>query len=252
MNIINGLLRSDPNLRIWCLTRIWKALGGGADPLAILFDLDGTLHDRRRGIIDFASNQFFRLGVEPHYHQKYVDRFVELDANGMVWKDEVYRSLSKEFDLVGKPSVEDLVSEYLNLYPRFSVEVSGAKRVLGFIRAHGAKVCILTNGRSDLQRAVIDALGFSDYLDAVVISEEVGVRKPQREIFELALDALGVKATDAVMIGDSIKSDVEGALSAGLHAIAFACSSVPEGTLLSHSLTDAVHAAFSKLGATAL
>lgn len=227
------------------------ALGRGAEPLAILFDLDGTLHDRVRGIVDFASNQCFRLGVEPRYHQKYVNRFVELDANGMVWKDEVYRVLSKEFDLVGKPSVEDLVSEYLDQYPKFSVEVSGTKQALESVKAQGMKVCILTNGRSDLQRAVINKLGFSEYLDAIVISEEVGVRKPQREIFELALSALGVAAIDAVMVGDSIESDVEGALSAGLHAIAFGCSSAPKEALLSCSLAEAVSAAFLKLRATA-
>jgi len=218
--------------------------------LAILFDLDGTLHDRARGLIDFASNQFSRLGVEPCYRQKYVSRFVDLDANGMVWKDEVYRVLSKEFELAGKPSVEELVGEYLDYYPKFSVEISGAKQALESVKAQGMKVCILTNGRSDLQRAVINQLGFSECLDAVVISEEVGFRKPQREIFELALSTLGVEPTEAVMIGDSVTSDVEGALSAGIHAIAFGCSSGPEGALFSCSLAEAVSTAFSKLGAT--
>ena len=67
---------------------------------AVIFDLDGTIHDRAQDIRAFANNQFNRLGAKPSLASKYNQRFVELDANGMVWKDKVYEVLSKEFALV--------------------------------------------------------------------------------------------------------------------------------------------------------
>ena len=48
---------------------------------------------------------------------------------------------------------------------------------------------------------------------------DIGVPKPDPRIFEFALDLLGVRAHEAVMVGDSLEADVKGALGAGLHAI---------------------------------
>jgi putative hydrolase of the HAD superfamily len=55
--------------------------------------------------------------------------------------------------------------------------------------------------------------------DAIVISEEVGVRKPDRRIFDLTLTRLGVEADDAVFVGDHPETDIRGAQEAGMRAI---------------------------------
>jgi putative hydrolase of the HAD superfamily len=208
---------------------------------AVIFDLDGTIHDRARGIQAFATNQFNRLGINPSAASKYTERFVELDANGMVWKDKVYEALSKEFDLVGQPSTESLVSEYLKLYPGFSVEVAGSTQIIESLRHSGIKVGILTNGPSKLQRSVISSLGFEELLDAVVISEEAGFRKPQTEIFSLILNELGVEANESVMVGDSLEADIEGALAAGVHPVAFRLASVPKGVPSCKTMTEVMN-----------
>ena len=78
---------------------------------------------------------------------------------------------------------------------------------------------LLTNGAADLQREKIRESRLGPYFDAVVISGEVGVRKPEPQIFALALDRLGVTAETAVMVGNSLGSDVAGAQRAGLKGI---------------------------------
>ena len=65
----------------------------------------------------------------------------------------------------------------------------------------------------------IEALGISDYFDTTVISEVEGVSKPDRRIFEIAMDRLGVTANQAVFVWDHPDVDIRGAQNAGMRAI---------------------------------
>ena len=78
---------------------------------------------------------------------------------------------------------------------------------------------LLTNGAACLQREKLAASGFGDYFEVVVVSADLGVAKPDAEVFEHALEQLDVDRADAVMIGDSIARDVDGARAAGLRAV---------------------------------
>lgn len=81
------------------------------------------------------------------------------------------------------------------------------------------RVALLTNGAADLQREKIRGAELEPFFDVIVISGEVGVRKPEPEIFALVLDRLGVTAETAVMVGNSLGSDVAGAQRAGLKGV---------------------------------
>lgn len=88
---------------------------------------------------------------------------------------------------------------------------------------------LLTNGPPDIQRLKVSQSGLATCFQAVVISGEVGVGKPSSKVFALALDALGVGAEEAVMVGDSWERDVAGALGAGIRPIWIAgARSTPE------------------------
>jgi phosphoserine phosphatase len=80
-------------------------------------------------------------------------------------------------------------------------------------------LALLTNGASCLQREKLAASGLADRFDAVVVSGEVGTGKPDAVMFGHAVDALGVERDEAVMAGDNLLKDVDGAISAGLHAV---------------------------------
>ncbi|MGQ2964825.1 HAD family hydrolase [Methylophilus sp.] len=204
---------------------------------AVLFDLDGTLHDRAAGLLAFASDQFRRLGRDPDLLDSFVSRFIALDGKGKVWKTEVYRQLSKEFELKGNPAVETLVQEYLGLYPGFAVPMADAHDVLARLKARRIAVGIVSNGRTELQRSVITALGFDAFVYAIVISEQLGFRKPQREIFDSALTQLGVTAAETIFIGDDPVADIQGACNAGLYPLAFNCEAA-EGITRLTALKD--------------
>jgi putative hydrolase of the HAD superfamily len=78
---------------------------------------------------------------------------------------------------------------------------------------------LITNGAPDVQRAKLDGSGLERYFESVLVSGEVGFGKPDARIFELALEQLAVAAGEAVMVGDSVRRDVEGALAAGIGAV---------------------------------
>ncbi|MCI0712711.1 MAG: HAD-IA family hydrolase, partial [Chloroflexi bacterium] len=65
----------------------------------------------------------------------------------------------------------------------------------------------------------IDALGIRKYMDVILISEKVGIRKPDRRIFDMALAQLGVSASEAMFVGDNPDSDIRGAMQAGIAAV---------------------------------
>jgi putative hydrolase of the HAD superfamily len=80
-------------------------------------------------------------------------------------------------------------------------------------------LALVTNGASCLQREKLAASGLGDYFDVVVVSAEFGVGKPDASIFSHALSRLGSDAEGAVMVGDSLSRDVDGAIAAGLQAV---------------------------------
>jgi len=78
---------------------------------------------------------------------------------------------------------------------------------------------LVTNGASCLQHEKLDHSGLRPFFDVVVVSAEFGTGKPDASIFRYALSRLAEPHEQAVMLGDSLARDIDGALSAGLQAI---------------------------------
>lgn len=78
---------------------------------------------------------------------------------------------------------------------------------------------LITNGAADSQREKLRVLGIEDWFDAVVISGEIGIAKPDTSVFERALDQLAVEPENAWHVGDTLGTDVAGAKAAGLTAV---------------------------------
>lgn len=86
------------------------------------------------------------------------------------------------------------------------------------LRQQVRALVLITNGPGSTQRHKAVATGLADLLDAVIISGEAGVAKPERGIFEIAAQAAGVPLGAAWHVGDSLASDVAGAVNANLGA----------------------------------
>ena len=78
---------------------------------------------------------------------------------------------------------------------------------------------MVSNGRSPFQERNFNALGISDLFSSVVISEAVGHRKPEKEIFLLACESLSVSPNETVFVGDNPSVDIDGANNCGMYTI---------------------------------
>ncbi len=93
--------------------------------------------------------------------------------------------------------------------------------LLEALRARGLKLALVSNTASPqwLLEPVLERMGLIDRVDAIVLSSEVGKRKPHPAIFERALDELGVVPEDALHVGDRLVADVLGASRVGMKTV---------------------------------
>jgi putative hydrolase of the HAD superfamily len=90
--------------------------------------------------------------------------------------------------------------------------------MLRAVRALGLRIGIVSDWGSNL-REILTGLELDRYLDFVLPSGAVGLAKPNPAFFRQALEAVGVPATEAVMVGDSYRADIRGAWAAGMDAL---------------------------------
>jgi putative hydrolase of the HAD superfamily len=100
--------------------------------------------------------------------------------------------------------------------------LGAAPALLEALRARGLKTGIVANSWPEparVLRADVAAFGLGHLVDVCVFSTDVGVAKPEPEIFMRALDELGVDPRDAMYVGDSLQRDVQGAANLGMTTV---------------------------------
>jgi putative hydrolase of the HAD superfamily len=107
----------------------------------------------------------------------------------------------------------------LRLYPH-------VRDVLDVLRTR-YKLAVVTDAQSAWARAELYQVGLLDYFDPIVVSGDHGHRKPERALFELALNGLGVAAADTLFVGNDMHRDIHGAQEAGMRTVMF---DSPQGT----------------------
>jgi putative hydrolase of the HAD superfamily len=191
-----------------------------SDVHSVLFDLDGTLLDRRRSFEGFVRNQWKRFrdllcGVE---REQYVRILIERDRDGYAPRNELFTGMVAQLDL---PTVlaETLLKDYRAGFSSACLLFPDAAPTLCSLRAAGIKLGLITNGSVRMQSAKLACLALSPMFDTVLISDAEGISKPKREIFDRALERLNVTRAQAIFVGDHPDVDVAGARGAGMRAI---------------------------------
>ena len=201
---------------------------------AVLFDLDETLIPEDEPLalayraVVTGDVEEFRAGLRARWQS---------EAPCPEYRGRVQVSASDGLiaEFAGDGDELAAIREYL---PRFRAEAFGdgllerwqrvrvesqtayphAAAVLERLRGH-VRLALVTNGASDLQRRKLAIAGLEEYFDVVVASCDLGIGKPDPAIFEAALDALGVGASEAVMVGNDRERDIEGAAAAGVRSL---------------------------------
>lgn len=150
---------------------------------------------------DFAS---LKGNSEGAFWARY-DAYI-LKSLGLKTDSEAFaKDVGKAFDEI-MPGVSNWVP-----YPE-------AIPILDLLKRRDFRLGVISNA-TDLLTKVFDNLCMSKYFDFVVISDEVGVRKPSPEIFKIALKRANATASRSLYVGDMLEVDVVGAKKAGMNAV---------------------------------
>jgi putative hydrolase of the HAD superfamily len=198
---------------------------------AVLFDLDDTLFDHRQSAraaltavhTGFASTADF--GAFERHHAHYLEEMhLEVLAGRATLDDARRERFRRVFAALGvaldPADVYRAAETYRKGYAESRRVIEGAADLLAHLRA-SVSIGIVTNNLLSEQQDKLRVCGLTPYVDALVASEDVGVSKPEPEIFRIALKRLGVSAEESVMVGDSWPNDIQGAHAAGIRAVWF-------------------------------
>lgn len=193
----------------------------------VYFDLDDTLLDHeeaeRNALADVRDRYraiFGALSVgelQDTYHAINVPLWRKY-ADGKIDKETVqHERFERLLDAVDASHADaTLIGRYyIQRYAEHWAFISGARETFESV-AERMPVGVLTNGFADVQAKKLDQFPvLREKSDAVVICEDVGVLKPDPKVFEHATREAGVSAEEVLYVGDSYRSDVEGARPAG-------------------------------------
>ncbi len=191
----------------------------------VLFDLDHTLLDSDTSERLAYESTLVAAGVRepaalfPLYQRINRAMWADVEAGRMHPEDvrvRRFEAFNTEAGIDADPVT--MAEQFIDglggngeLYP-------GALSMLSSVREH-ARLGLLTNGISQVQRTRITRLELEEIFSAIVVSSEVNVAKPAPEIFATAFEMLGdPQPGTALMVGDSLTSDVAGALAYGIDA----------------------------------
>ena len=164
----------------------------------MLFDLDGTLLDRRRSFEHFIRDQWKRFfsSTQTVDLEPYVETLIELDRDGYTPRKELFTGMTAQFGLPAHLA-ERLLMDFRAGFPRACLLFPDAIQTLSSLRAIGLKLGLITNGSVQMQSSKLQCLALASVFDAVLISDAIGCRKPDIQIFRRALEQLSVKPGEA-------------------------------------------------------
>lgn len=200
----------------------------------LFFDLDRTLWDfetNSRFALQYLYDDL-KLGDTidhfMHFHHTYIRINADLwnqYGNGKLTKEELrdnrFKKTLEHHGIHDNDLAKKMSDGYIELSPQQTALFPGAIEMLDELKAEDYRLHIITNGFKEVQHIKLSKSGISDYFDMVLCSEEIGVTKPHREIFQEAQRITECNTEHAIMIGDDFKADIIGALNAGWTAIHF-------------------------------
>jgi len=213
----------------------------------IFFDLDHTLWDFEKNS-DLTFQKIFKLNdlsVDLHsfleVYRPLNFKFWKLYREEKVTKSELrYGRLKNTFDAIDFPISDTLIyliaDQYIEHLADFNHLFDGAIEILDYLNQKYT-LHIITNGFEEIQTKKMINSKIYHYFEKVITSESVGVKKPNPKVFKHALEIANANIDQAIMIGDSIEADINGALGVGMKAIHcnFDTSLVPNNLFMSVS-----------------
>ncbi|MCL2409790.1 MAG: YjjG family noncanonical pyrimidine nucleotidase [Oscillospiraceae bacterium] len=196
---------------------------------AIFFDADGTIVDHKECEKQALVYLFDSIGIG--YQDEYQDIFRPLDH--MLWDSGSCDGISVSAKDIPTYRFK-LLFEKLNIsYDNYAKAndlfkvglansvalIENADEIIEYLYNKGYMLCVVTNGLIELQKPRVANSKIGKFISHIMVSEEVGAHKPNPLIFNTLLKRIGLNPWDVIMIGDSLKNDIQGAKNAKIKAV---------------------------------
>jgi putative hydrolase of the HAD superfamily len=186
---------------------------------AIIFDLDDTLLNRSKTFslyCEYLIDDIFKNKISHNEKENALLMLRDMDRNGYENRTVFYNKVINTWNL--EYTAEELENDWIEQFDKYSVPEDKLIETLEYLYGK-YKLGIITNGSSYIQNKKINKPGIRKYFKEIIISNEAGIRKPEKAIFILCCNRLNVKPSEALYIGDNYEIDIIGATEAGLNAI---------------------------------
>jgi putative hydrolase of the HAD superfamily len=183
---------------------------------SILFDLDDTLHNRNKSLDKFANLFEQKYNQLIKYKKNIKALLFEIDQRGYKPREEMFKEIQNRISWVVKPDIQEFIDFWNVEFPKCAEPMDNLYSTLNYLYLDNIKMGIVTNGESLFQHTKINRLCLNKYMKTIIISDEVGIRKPDKDIFLLALSKLESKGESTLFVGDNPTTDIKGAIDAGL------------------------------------
>lgn len=195
---------------------------------AVIFDVDDTLYNYTKAhekafevLLDYADRE---LGL-PRETFEELQQKTHAGLRASIGEVSAIHNRCIRFQMILESRGLPLSPHVLKMYDLYwdtlieaSVPSSGAPEAVRQLKERGIRIGIGTDMTARMQFKKLEALGLLPDIDFIVSSEEAGVEKPEAAFFALCVRKAGCKREECLFIGDSLKKDVQGAVSAGLKA----------------------------------
>lgn len=184
---------------------------------AILFDLDNTLIDRQRAFTEMLYRVFRSYYNDETYIKNLVKDMIVFDNGGKVERIDAFNKLINKHN-IKEFTAEKLAKDWSNESGSTVYLFDDVIDTLIKLKKK-YKLAIITNGDYVSQKRKLDNVNLYPYLDYTLISDEIGIRKPDIGIFKYALKQMNIKEDECFYVGDSYSRDIVGSINAGIKPI---------------------------------
>lgn len=191
----------------------------------VFLDLDDTILDFQKSERVAIRKTFEILGV-PH-SPEVIERYIEINVSlwqalerGELTRDGVLHGRFER--LYGELGITRSAKESQLLYQSLLAKeydfLPGGKELLLALKESGRyRLYMATNGIPEVQEPRIEKSGVGEFFDGVFISERIGYQKPDKRFFDACFERIeGFKKEEAIIVGDSLSSDIKGGINAGI------------------------------------
>lgn len=189
---------------------------------AVVFDLEGTLLDRKKSRDKFIEEQYERFH-DYFVHVQLADfkkTFIELDDDEDNDKPNLYKEIIKQFH-IDRLTWKDLFRDFWNAFYRYVFPYYDTLYTLEQLTERNYLTGVIANGKSKIKQFRLHSLGIEHVINYLSTSEMVGYRKPHPKIFEDMIAQLGVTPNEMMYVGDDALNDVAPARAMGMVSVWF-------------------------------